>query len=253
MIKSLKIKDPFDSKTKRKIWVYLPSDYPLNNKKYPVLYMFDGHNLFYDKLATYGTCWGLKEYLDKEKLDIIVVGIDCNHVGNNRLNEYSPFTFKTRQFGQIIGDGSITSKWIINELKPFIDERFQTNKTREYTFIAGSSMGGLMSFYTICNYSKYFSKALCMSSSFEFNPKECLDLVKSSKINPNTSVLLHIGTDEIKSKKNFQKYLITMMNITNIFNEKNIKCYNYLKDLGQHNESSWNKELPRMFDFIFNK
>ena len=48
----------------RRTFVYLPDDWQTSGKKYPVLYMFDGHNLFFDSTATYGTCWGLKEYCD---------------------------------------------------------------------------------------------------------------------------------------------------------------------------------------------
>ena len=71
----------------RKVWVYLPDSYDTSKKKYPVLYMFDGHNLFYNKTATYGKCWGIKKYLDKQKLDIVIIGQDCNHIGDERLDE----------------------------------------------------------------------------------------------------------------------------------------------------------------------
>ena len=61
---------PF-TQSPRKIWAYLPDSYTANTKKkYPVLYMFDGHNLFFDDVATYGKSWGIKDYLDKAKLDL---------------------------------------------------------------------------------------------------------------------------------------------------------------------------------------
>ena len=75
----------------RKIWVYLPDDYDESRKRYPVLYMFDGHNLFDDSLATYGKSWGIRDYLDGTHLPLVVIGQDCNHTGNARLEEYSPF------------------------------------------------------------------------------------------------------------------------------------------------------------------
>ena len=74
----------------RTIFVYLPDDWQTSGRRYPVLYMFDGHNLFFDSTATYGTCWGLKEYLD-QRSDFIVVAPDCNHEGNGRLIEYCPY------------------------------------------------------------------------------------------------------------------------------------------------------------------
>ena len=82
--------EPF-TQSPRKIWAYLPDSYTANTKKkYPVLYMFDGHNLFFDDVATYGKSWGIKDYLDKAKLDLVVIGQDCNHINNGRMHEYCP-------------------------------------------------------------------------------------------------------------------------------------------------------------------
>jgi predicted alpha/beta superfamily hydrolase len=64
----------------RKAYIYLPDSYQHENaKRYPVLYMFDGHNVFFDSHATYGKCWGMKEYMDKTGLQLIIVAVECNH------------------------------------------------------------------------------------------------------------------------------------------------------------------------------
>ena len=71
---------------KRNVYLYLPESYSYEQeKRYPVLYMFDGHNVFFDSDATYGKCWGLKEFLDHWEKDMIVVGMECSHTGNHRL------------------------------------------------------------------------------------------------------------------------------------------------------------------------
>ena len=74
----------------RRLYVYLPKEYNLSDRRYPVLYMFDGHNVFYDSHATYGKSWGMKEYLEKTRLPLIVVGVECNPEGYKRISEYSP-------------------------------------------------------------------------------------------------------------------------------------------------------------------
>ncbi|MCI7324495.1 esterase family protein, partial [bacterium] len=74
----------------RTVWLWLPDDWQTAGRRYPVTYMFDGHNLFFDTTATYGTCWGLKEYCDAHP-DHILVAPECNHEGNGRLEEYSPY------------------------------------------------------------------------------------------------------------------------------------------------------------------
>ena len=75
----------------RPLHIYLPDDYTNGMDRYPVLYMFDGHNLFSDEDATYGKCWGLKEFLDGWDQKLIVVGIECGHEGDERLSEYLPY------------------------------------------------------------------------------------------------------------------------------------------------------------------
>ena len=86
----------------RRTFVYLPDDWQTSGKKYPVLYMFDGHNLFFDSTATYGTCWGLKEYCDAHP-NWIIAAPECNHEGNKRLEEYCPY--QSDWFGGIMGTG----------------------------------------------------------------------------------------------------------------------------------------------------
>lgn len=81
----------------RNTFVYLPDDWQSSGRRYPVVYMFDGHNLFFDSTATYGTCWGLKEYMDAHP-QAIIVAPECNHEGNARLEEYSPYDFVWQEY-----------------------------------------------------------------------------------------------------------------------------------------------------------
>jgi len=77
----------------RKAYIYLPESYEKEKeKRYPVMYMFDGHNVFVDEDATFGKSWGMKKYMDQSKKDLIIVAVECNHEDNRRLIEYSPLT-----------------------------------------------------------------------------------------------------------------------------------------------------------------
>ena len=79
----------------RKAYIYLPDGYEKNtDKRYPVMYMFDGHNVFVDEDATFGKSWGMKKYMDESKKELIIVAVECNHEGNGRLQEYSPLNFE---------------------------------------------------------------------------------------------------------------------------------------------------------------
>ena len=74
------------TKYPRRLYVYLPKDYKKTETRYAVLYMFDGQNVFYDSHATYGKSWGMKVFLDKAKLPLLVVTVESNPEGNRRLN-----------------------------------------------------------------------------------------------------------------------------------------------------------------------
>ena len=72
------------------IHLHLPDDYYNSQERYPVVYMFDGQNLFVDDEATFGTCWGLEDFLRSYDKPFVVVGIECDHRGSQRLQEYTP-------------------------------------------------------------------------------------------------------------------------------------------------------------------
>ena len=146
----------------RRLHIYVPQRAMEEGRRCPVLYMFDGHNLFEDQEATYGKSWGLKDYLDHSGLPLIVVGMECNHEGNSRLVEYSPYTFTDHQFGTIAGSGRQMMRWVVEELKPLIDRELPTLTSRKDTWIAGAH-GGLMSLYAITAHNDTFSKAACLS------------------------------------------------------------------------------------------
>jgi len=148
MIKKWSITFPAHvGRKKRNAYVYIP-DAAFENpeERYPVLYMFDGHNVFFDEDATYGKSWGMKEFLDYTEIPMIVAAVECNHhPDNGRLSEYSPYTFRDHYFGHVTGRGRTTMEWMVNTFKPYIDRHYPTLPDREHTFICGSSMGGLMS------------------------------------------------------------------------------------------------------------
>lgn len=238
--------------TIRMLHIYLPSNYDHTKQRYPVLYMYDGHNLFCDEEATYGKCWGLKDYLDKNKIPIIIVGIECNHDGNKRLEEFSPYDFYDNQVGRIKGTGRDLMEWVVNDLKPCIDRSFRTKKGRKDTGIGGSSMGGLMSLYTILHHNDTFSKAACLSS--------CLYLAMPSiqkelqcELNKNTSIYLSWGSNEFKTKTQLAKATSYHMTILQPLIHQGIQLYPNIILQGRHDEASWEKELPTIFSFLYEK
>jgi predicted alpha/beta superfamily hydrolase len=147
----------------RRIWLYLPPEYRSSRQHYPVLYMQDGQNLFEDWSA-FGEEWSVDETLDALKGKCIVVGIDNGL--EKRMNEYALHDHE--RYGK--GEGTQYLSFLVHTLKPYIDDTYRTLAGREHTFIAGSSLGGLISFYAGLYHPETFGAAGIFSPAFWIAP-----------------------------------------------------------------------------------
>ena len=232
----------------RNTFIYLPDNWQTSGRRYPVIYMFDGHNLFFDSTATFGTCWGLKDYLDAHP-NAIVVAPECNHEGNKRLEEYCPYD--SDWFDGVHGTDKQYMDWLVNELKPAIDAKYPTLPDRGNTAIGGSSMGGLMSLYAITAYNKVFSKAACLSPSVRICLPQVKAELKKAKLAPDTRVYLSWGEKEGKGKHQLAQYTANALAVTRGLSGKGAEVYPYLQMNGKHCEADWRKQLGRCFKFLF--
>lgn len=240
----------------RRLHIYLPESYSTGHQLYPVMYFFDGHNLFENEEATFGKSWGMKDFLDSWPKDIIIVGIECGHVGNERLKEYCPYTIQGKFWGGTLrGIGDETLRWVVSELKPVIDRDYRTWPHREATGIGGSSMGGLMALYgTIC-YNDWFSKAACVSSTISPCMTPLRRDIKKADIQKDTRIYLSFGTEEafrphptdpMKSRTALQN-----LTIKEDLQKKGALTSLYCQIDGGHNEASWEKQIPRFMNFLW--
>lgn len=236
---------------KRKIFIYLPKDYETSKESYPVLYTFDGHNLFLDSYATYGRAIHIQDHIENLGLKLIVVGQECSHEGNNRLNEYAPYSFYDPEFGSFEGLGQKTMDFFVNELKPYIDQNYRTKKTRKYTFIAGSSCGGLMSLYAAYAYSNVYSKAVVVSPYILESIEAILNDISKQNIQKNTSIYLSWGSNESDAMHEFVWQTKACTEVANALNKKGVKVlFNVVPD-GRHCEEDWEKECDQFLPFLF--
>jgi predicted alpha/beta superfamily hydrolase len=227
---------------KRRAYVYLPQAAEHDRRlRFPVLYMFDGHNVFFDEDATYGKSWGLGDYLDTHHVPLIVAAVECNHHSDNgRLKEYAPFPFSSKEFGKIDGLGSLTMDWMIKRFKPEIDRRYPTKPGRRHTFIAGSSMGGLMSLYAVSSFNTVFSRAAALSPSLTFAPDRLESLIRTANIRTDTVLYMDMGEKELgwhNTAQSFQRF-------ADLFLEKGVRLTARIVPNGRHCEASWEKQIP---------
>src|SRR5262249_9148503 len=149
-------------------------------KRYPVLYMHDGQNLFEAATSAFGTEWQVDENIDAAvaagRMDeVIAVGV---HNTANRIWEDTPGCDAT--YGG--GGAEVYERFLIDTVKPFIDQSFRTLPDKDNTAVMGSSLGGLLSFYLARRNPTVFAKAGCMSSSFWWNDEALIIEVEHSTV-----------------------------------------------------------------------
>lgn len=227
----------------RMLHIYLP-DQRAEDERFGVLYMFDGHNLFYDHDATYGKSWGLKDYLDENQSRLIVVGLECNHEGNERLNEFSPYDFTDFDYGKVTGKGIPLIEWMISDLKDWVDTHYPTRPEREYTYVGGSSMGGLMSLYMALKYSRVFSKAISVSPHIYPLYKQMRNDLNSVMV-PNTEVYISWGGQEYPDPKILAMATDQNLQIIRALLKKDgVDVIPHVFKNDNHSEAAWQKEMP---------
>lgn len=233
---------------KRRVWIYLPKGYATSKKSYPVLYMHDGQNLFNEQTAAFGE-WGVDEAMDslqkKTGREVIVVGID--HGGDKRLSEYSPYDFQTFK-----GEGSQYVDFLVQTLKPYIDQKLRTLKDAPNTFTAGSSMGGVISLYAVLKYPDVFGGAGIFSPAFWTAPKLFEDVDKTDWGGHHPRFFFYAGGREGSSTSDQVQMVNDMKRMVAIIEKKkgNVNTTTVVDPLAQHNEPAWRKEFPEFFQWL---
>ncbi|MBL7941124.1 MAG: hypothetical protein JNM00_00045 [Flavobacteriales bacterium] len=220
----------------RRIWIRLPQDYDMNVQRCEVLYMQDGQNVF-DAATSFAGEWQVDETLNAldPTLDhLIVVAIDNG--GVHRLDEYAPF--KNEAYGAG-GEGDLYLLWMVETLKPFVDDHFRTIKSRQATHIAGSSLGALISFYGWCKYQEVFSKAGIFSPAFWFNP-EIYDVANSTPPMENAEICFICGDAEDPEMERDMEAMFRALGSAS----ESLEMLYMVVPGGQHNESLWSQQFP---------
>ena len=229
----------------RTIRVYLPPGYDTGRKRYRVLYMFDGQNLFDDATSYVGE-WGVDETLDalakNEGLELIVVGID--HGNELRFRELSPWA--NPQLGAA-PEGAAFMSFVVKNLKPYIDNKFRTKPGRSDTAIMGSSLGGLLTDYAVHQYPETFGMAGIFSPSYWVSE----DAYKHAAAHPlarGTRIYLVAGGKEGEQMTTGLRRMETQLR-----GEGKVALYSTVREGAEHNEKFWRAELPMALRFLFGR
>jgi predicted alpha/beta superfamily hydrolase len=224
----------------RRVWIYLPAGYDATQKKYPVIYMHDGQNLFDEYTSSYGE-WGIDELMDSipAQQECIIVGID--HGGDYRMTEYNPYDSK---YGKGRGDDYV--QFLVKTLKPYIDIHYRTQGDAAHTTIAGSSMGGLISIYAALKYPEVFGNAGVFSPAFWIAPP-VFDLAQQAAISKGSRFYFVCGDAESETM------VTDMQKMADIIKARGIKPANAPVTVikgASHNEKQWNGDWPGFYKWL---
>ena len=230
---------------RRRVSVLLPWNYSQTDKRYPVLYLQDGQNLF-ESGAPFGT-WGVDKQLARMAEaghgEFIVVAID--HGGKERINEYLPYD--SEKWGQ--GLGRDYARFLAETLKPYIDKQFRTLPDRENTAIGGSSMGGLISIYAGVMFPDTYSKFMIFSPSLWVSQHIYREPLRFHHLSP-TRIYFYAGEKESRTiapgARKFKQIIEERG-----FDPGKVQFRLEIDPHGEHNEGRWGLEFPKAAEWLF--
>jgi len=258
VVGALKVLPDFDSPqlmNQRDLLVYLPPTYESSDRSYPVLYLHDGQNLF-DAATSFAGEWQVDETMEslsREGLEAVVVGIP--NAGVARLDEYNPFHEPSHGGG--LGDQYLA--FIVEAIKPLIDDNFRTLPGREHTGILGSSMGGLISLYAYFNRPEVFGLVGALSPSLWFAKGAIYDYIQEAAYNPG-KIYMDAGTREygdggwLSKRYHSRRYYAGVRRMQRLLAKKG---YRPQRDLlyvqekwARHEEGAWARRFPKAIRFL---
>lgn len=244
-------------KNDRDVIVYLPPGYDRDKqRRYSVLYMHDGQNLF-DGATSYipGQEWRVDEAAEsliaRGRIEpLIIVGV--YNTGKDRVNEYTPVAEPKHKAG---GKADLYGRLLVEELKPFIDKTYRTKRDASHTGLGGSSLGGLVSMYLGLKYPKVFGRVAVVSPSVWWANNQIVHYLESLPKKPPLRIWLDIGTkeggkaDEAQRTVDGARLLKEGLIRKGWKLEKNLK---YLEAEGaEHNERAWAARVEQILEFLF--
>jgi len=240
---------------RRDILVYLPPGYRRSPwSRYPVLYLHDGQNVFNAATSFSGVEWGVDETAERlirakaiEPLIIVAVA----NIGEDRINEYAPtpgiIDARAKRKKRSKGLARLYGRFLMEELKPYIDQKYRTRRGPEFTGLGGSSLGGLVTLAIGLLYPQKFRRLMVMSPSIWWDNFAIYRLVDSINGKPRLKIWLDTGTAEPGWEQ--------ARELRNRLVEKGWKLHKDLEYIevegGDHSEAAWAARVEPALRFLF--
>ncbi len=240
---------------RRDILVYLPKEYRRSTaRRYPVLYLHDGQNVFDAATSFAGVEWGADETaqrLTAAKLIEPIIIVAVANTGTDRIHEYAPTAAHIDPLKRMQSKGSLRSygRFLIEELKPFIDRKYRTRREAEFTGLGGSSLGGLATLVLGLWFPDYFTRLAVMSPSIWWDDCAIYKIVDAldETAKPPLKIWLDTGTHE----PGWERAAVLRDKMV----EKGWRLYDDLQftevEGGDHSEGAWGRRVDPALRFLF--
>lgn len=226
----------------KNIRIYLPAGYQSDSVTYPVIYLHDGQNMFYDSTSFMGE-WGIDESLDSldKFTGFKAIAVAVDHGNGERLNEFTMPSEKNPT-----AKGNEYLQFLVGQLKPQIDSMYRTQPEPENTLIMGSSLGGLISHYAFFQYPEVFGKVGIFSPSYWYDTVS-LTLANDFQFPEYGSIYLYGGGNEGSGLVQFIGQMDAALIANGVLPDQKII---QIRDEGEHNEYFWKSEFPKMIAWM---
>lgn len=250
--------DTFPDHRIRTIRVWLPESYD-GSRRFPVLYMHDGQNLF-DRSDEKNNCWYVDREmvrLEREGLPAIIVGVDNASTRMSELCPDMPVNPEVYEIcmlppSPISPTGHLYGDFITKQLKPMIDREFATLPDKDHTFIGGSSMGGLMSLYLLLKYPEVYGKAMVFSPNLVTHSRETLvnwiDGYDFAKLSDSRIFVFHGGIGLEAENMPLVWELVSRMRSRGMDDTHLAFVYDSRQP---HYETAWRKYFAEAYRYLF--
>jgi predicted alpha/beta superfamily hydrolase len=238
----------------RQLIVWLPPNYDTEtNKRYPVLYMHDGQNLMNVKTSAFGAEWGVDETAQRltaagQMEPIIIVGV---YNTEDRIPEYTQVA--TTQYGG--GKADDYGRLLVEVVKPLIDSTYRTKPEAQYTGLAGSSLGGLVSMYFGITHSETFTRLGVISPSVWWANRDIVTRVSNLSAKLPLRIWVDIGTAEDGSDAENQETVDDTRQLRDALIGEGWSLNSDLKYLevegGRHDENAWKARMDQILMYLY--
>ncbi len=235
----------------RDVHVWLPPDYEQNDpaRRFPVLYLHDGQNVFDTSTSFAGAEWGVDETAERlvhERRIVPPIIVAIDHAGERRADEFAPTRDPHRQAG---GHADLYGRFLVEELKPYVDAAFRTHPDAPHTAVGGSSLGGLVTLHLGLQHPDVFGMLAVLSPSLWWDRRALLARVQALPERLPWRIWLDVGTAEGRDTLRNARALHAVLRRKGWVTGEDLH-YREAPD-AQHSESAWAARVPDLLEFLF--